>query len=220
MSVNAVTWDEFQESAELLSGVRKTLGAVVAIGPADAPVPGAITTDGVKVNPLPEEYEFLGLLPPEGVDHAREMNFDETEALGHTNPVRRDPGTGSRTVTTNLFEVDRRIINELIDQVDLSDVTPDATTGEVEWEAQDLTEIKFHRLVVIAFDGSFTNPVFDRRFFPKVQLTSLPNETFAKGDARQAQLGFTIYKDDTLGYPVKVAKAGLGFKEIAAALGW
>lgn len=216
----AQTWDEFQEAAEVVSAVRKTLGAVVFVGAEDAPVPGPITTDGIKVNPLPEGYEPLGLITPEGVDLPAEINFDDVEALGHFSPVRRDPSSGSRSISLNLYEVDRRKVNEIVDQVDLSTKVPTAESGEVEWEVQDVPQIIFHRIILISFDGSFDKPVFSRRFFPKVQLTSLPSEQFAKADPRSSQLTFTSYKDDELGYIVKKATAGLGFKEIAARLGW
>ena len=98
----SLSWDEFQAAAETVDGVRKTLGAVLAIGDADAAVPGSITTDGVKVNALPSGYRYLGLLAPEGVNLAAEINFDEVEALGHFSAVRRDPASTGAAAETGV----------------------------------------------------------------------------------------------------------------------
>ena len=218
--MTAHTMEEYTQIAETVAGVRKTLAAILALGPADAPVPGPLTSDGLKVNELPPEYRPVGLLTPEGIAVAKEVKFSDVEALGHFAPVRRDPESGSRTVTFNAYEVHNRGIIQITDGVDLSTVEVDGTTGEVSWTESDMPELIFYRAVLISFDGSTAAPILDGRFWPKVQVTAFPSENFSKSDPRQAEIGLTVYNDDELGYPVKKIVAGKGFLAIAPSLGW
>ena len=87
--MTAHTMEEYTQIAETVAGVRKTLAAILALGPADAPVPGPLTSDGLKINELPPEYLPVGLLTPEGIAAAKEVNFSDVEALGHFAPAVR-----------------------------------------------------------------------------------------------------------------------------------
>jgi len=219
LTMTAMTFEEFQNSAENTKAVRKTLGAVLALAPEDAPVPGPLTSDGIRINALPNLYVPVGLLTPDGINFEREVNTETVEALGHFSPVREDITGGARRLTFNAYEVLNRRVVEVSEAIDLSAVTVDPEEG-VSYEIPDVPNQVFYRALVIGYDGSTTNPWFDGRFFPRVSVTSFPSESWTKTDARTAEVGLTAYLDDELGYIEKRTHAGVGFTSQAANLGW
>lgn len=218
--MTATTWEEFQSAAENTKGVRKILGAVLALAKEDAEVPGALTADGIKINAMPTAYVPVGLLTPDGINFEREVSTEPVEALGHFSPVREDISGGARRLTFTALEVHNRQVVELSEAMDLSAAQVDPTSGEVSYEIPDQPNQVFYRALVIGFDGSVTSPWFDGKFYPRVSVTSFPSETWSKTDPRSAEIGLTAYLDSDLGYIEKKTHAGLGFKAQAANLGW
>jgi len=219
-AMTAMTFEEFQNSSETVRGVRKTLGAVLALAPEDAAVPGPLTTDGIKINALPADYVPVGLLTPEGINFEREVNTETVEALGHFSPVREDITGGARRLSFTALEVLNRRVVEVSEAIDLSTATVDPATGEVSYEIPDQPNQVFYRAIVLGYDGSTVAPWFDGRFFPRVSVTSFPSETWSKTDPRTAEIGLTAYLDDELGYIEKRTHAGAGFAGQAENLGW
>ncbi len=215
-----VSWDELQRSFETTKAVRKVLGAILAIAPEDAPLPGVLTTDGIKINALPVEYKPIGLITPDGLNWERETSTATVDALGHFSPVREDIESGSRKLSFTALEVMNRHLVEISEGIDLSTATLDATSGEVSFELPEMPGQRFYRLLAIAFDGTLDRPVFEGKFWPRCSVTSFPSEGWKKSDARQAEIGLTAYLDDELGSIEKRTFAGLGFKDHAARIGW
>lgn len=214
------TWDQLQRSLETTKAVRKVLGAILVLGPEDAPVPGNLTDDGVLINAMPEEYWPVGILSPDGLNFEREVNSEGVEALGHFSPVREDITGGARRLTFTALEVMNRHVIELSEGIDLSGITPDAETGELSYEVPDRPNQVFYRAFALAFDGSTVRPVLDGKFFPRVSVTSFPSDSWTKTDPRSSEIGLTAYLDDELGFIEKRSLAGLGFLDHAPRLGW
>ena len=92
-------------------------------------------TDGGLVYFSTEHPEFksLGLFSSDGISFEKEAETADTTAHGYMSPVRQDISSISRTITANALEPDRRIIRELTDGTDLSDLTASAD-GEIAYE--------------------------------------------------------------------------------------
>lgn len=220
MSSTPMEWAEFQSEAENTRAVRKTLGAVLALAPENAPVPGALVDPtGKQVMSLPSTYWPVGLLTPEGISHEREVETGAVDALGHFSPVREDIDSAVRRVTFRGYELHRANI------VALSEGGSTASLPEV--EAHSVTVAlpsrplqRFYRCLAISFDGNLDAPWFDAYFYPRVSVTGFPSDTWARGEARSYEIGLTAYEDPALGYDKSTTFAGLGFSANAEALGW
>ena len=218
--MTAVPMEDLVAQSEVVPAVRKTLAGLLFIGNEDAPEITKISTDGVTLDAIPEGYVAVGLLTDDGLSAGKEMSMADVTALNHFSPVRRDPESGTRTVSFTAYEIHRPALIEIMDGVDLSAATVDPTTGSVSWEESEIPQLKFKRALWISFDGNVSEPIYDARFWPKVQVTSFPTEAFTKSDARKAEIELTVYTDDELGFPVRKFIAGKGFVGHAEKLGW
>lgn len=220
MSSTPMEWSDFQSDSENTRAVRKTLGAVLALAPEDAPVPGSLTDPtGKQVMSLPADYWPVGLLTPEGISHDREVETGAVDALGHFSPVREDIDSAIRRVTFRGYELHRANIVALSEGVSPA-ALPDVTNHEVRVALPSRPLQRFYRCIAISFDGNLDAPWFDAYFYPRVSVTSFPSDTWAKGEARSYEIGLTAYEDSTLGYDKATTFAGLGFSQQAESLGW
>ena len=220
MSTTPMEWSEFQNNAENTKAVRKTLGAVLALAPEDAPVPDSlVSADGRQVVALPETYWPVGLLTPEGISHEREVETGAVDALGHFSPVREDIESATRRVTFRGYELHRKNILAISEGLDPASM-PDVTAHQARIELPDRPLQRFYRAIAISFDGNLEEPWFDGVFYPRLSVTSFPSDAWTRGDARSYEIGMTAYKDPVLGYDKAVTYAGVGFSKNAAALGW
>lgn len=216
----SVTWDEFVESNENVNSTVKTKGAVLALAPITASLPGTLTTDGVMINALPVDYVPLGMFTTDGITFDRDVSTEPVEALGHLSPVREDITGDVGGFTVNLLEVLNRAVIEAAEGVDLSSATVDAVTGEVSYDLGDAPGQIFYRAVLLGFDGSLTSPVIRGSIWPRVSVVSFPAESWNQTDAVSYEIGFRSYFDSDLGFKQRRIIAGKGFLTQAAALGW
>ncbi len=211
------TFEELRAQSDNTNNVRKSLGALIFVAPLTvAPIDSLTDADGTIV-PLADGYRSLGLFSRDAISFARETDTEATEAHGYMSPVREDITSISRTITATAYEIDRRIIREISDGVDLSEITP--TGNEIAYEEPEVPVNRRWRLLAISRDVNKRTglDILRANFYPQVELNSMPAEEWGQ-DALSAELSFTNYLDQEAGYARKRFLAGPGLDP--AALGF
>lgn len=204
------TFQELRQQSDNSNNVRKTLGALIFLAPMSVPLLGELTDATGKITPLPEGWQGLGLFSRDGISFPRESDTEATEALGYLSPVREDISSISRQITATAYEVDRRIIRELSDGVDLS-ATAASASGEVSYEEPETPVNRRWRLLAIGRDVNKRTglDILRANFYPQVEISSMPGEEWGT-DALSQELTFTNYLDEEAGYARKRYLAGPG----------
>lgn len=205
----SVTFNEARDASNDVSGVRKTLGAIVLIADEDAPVVETLTDASGNLT-IPAGYHGLGYLDESGITFERNIETESVRALGYISDIRRDITSAERTVTLTALEWDKPSIRELADAVDLSNVEV-GDNGEVSYDIADVPSIKYYRMLVIARDGALDSEILRARLFARVSVTSYPSETWSNTDTVSGELGLTAYHDEEAGFTVREFLGGRGF---------
>lgn len=214
----APTFEELRSTSDNTNMVRKTLGALIFVAPMSAPLVDALTDTTGALKALPQGYKSLGLFTRDGISFPRETDSESTEALGYLAPVREDFSSISRQITATAYEIDRRLIREIADGVDLSKVTPTGT--EVAYAEPEIPVNRRWRLIAIGRDINKRTglDILRANFYPQVELNSMPGEDWGT-DAISQELSFTNYLDTTAGYARKRFLGGPGFDPAAHGYG-
>lgn len=204
------TFQELRQQSDNSNNVRKTLGALIFLAPMSVPLLGELTDAAGKIQPLGEGWQGLGLFSRDGISFPRESDTEATEALGYLSPVREDISSISRQITATAYEVDRRIIRELSDGIDLSETTATAS-GEISYEEPETPVNRRWRLLAIGRDVNKRTglDILRANFYPQVEISSMPGEEWGT-DALSQELTFTNYLDEEAGYARKRYLAGPG----------
>jgi hypothetical protein len=212
------TFEELRSQSDRTNNVRKSLGALIFVAPLTVAVIDSLTDETGGIVALPDGYRSLGLFSRDAISFARETDTEATEAHGYMSPVREDITSISRTITATAYEVDRRIIREISDGVDLSAVTP--TGNEISYEEPEVPVNRRWRLLAISRDINKSTglDILRANFYPQVEVNSMPAEEWGD-DALSAELSFTNYLDQDAGYARKRFLAGPGLDPVALGFG-
>lgn len=213
-----VDFPTLKRDADSPSLVNKVLEAVAFLAPEDAPAIETLTGSDGELAPLSPEYVPVGLVTRDGFTFGGDTNTETVEALGYAQPVREDIVGYTRTVTFTAYETMRKPILALAYGMSLDDVEQ-ATSGEVTFDRPPLPEQKFYRLIVIGRDGSRDRNLFRAKFFPRVSITSIPEEAWGS-DALQFEITLSTYVDDEIGTGEREFIAGSGAAANADRLGF
>jgi hypothetical protein len=190
----------------------KALGGLIYKAATSVAIPTAFTT-GSSADLLqldPALWTPVGLLAQkDGITFGRSLKQDDESSWGYDEPTRSDITQDISTAVFNMQEVNRAT-QELYDFVDLSAVTPDATTGEIGWNKPQLVTPVYHRLIYIGVDGAGTDRRYRIKIMPKGQITAVKDEAWNQTAATSFPVTVTAKVDPALGYSVRTVLAGPG----------
>jgi hypothetical protein len=196
--MTAVPFESLRSQSEDSRNVRKILAAVAFLAPESATVPADITDATGNILALPVGYEPLGLIDESGFEFNNEVETEEVRALGHTSAVRRDITGSTKTISFSALEVDRRIVREAANGMDLSAEAPTAT-GDLVIDIPSTPNQRYFRLLVIGRDSEGDGDNIRAKLYPRVAASSLPSESWGT-DALAAPFEFTAFEDPDLGF--------------------
>jgi hypothetical protein len=192
----------------------KALGGIIYTAAMSVALPATFTS-GASAELLQlsaANWNRLGLLTKgDGVTFARDLNTEEEESWGFNEPTRTDITSDVTSGAFTMQEINRHTL-ELYDFVDLSAVTPDATTGEWAYNKPTLTAPVFRRMIYLAVDGAGTDRRYRIRIMPRAQVVGVDDETWAQGSATGLPVQVRATVDSALGYAVRNVFAGPGQK--------
>lgn len=201
--------------------IRKALDAAIAIAPTTATIPTAFTTtSAATLAALPTGFKGLGYVTKDdGLSFSRDIAAEEVTSYGSVTPTRRDMVSDTTAVSFTCQETNLQTL-QLFFGVDLSSLTPTATTGEVAFSQPLQPSGSFYRLIMIAQDGVGTDTTYIIRIMPRAQLSEVGEQTWSDGGELSYPLTFTATPDNTLGYAVRHVLAGPGWKSRLVAMGF
>lgn len=217
--MTATTFDALREAQTAL--IRKALAGALFLAPMSSTLPVSLTTGASSaLNTLPVGYEDLGLISKENsLSWSRDIETNETTSWGFSDPTRRDIVSDVSGLAFTAQETKLKTL-ELYNNVDLSAVTPDATTGEVQFAQPTRPSTKYYRAFAIGVDGDGTDAIFVARSMPRAMVSERGEQVWSDGNEIAYQMTLTATPDTTAGYSIRHYFGGPGWKALLAAMGF
>lgn len=195
--------------------IRKPQAFAVFMAPYASTLPASLTSGASSLpEALPTGFSDVGFLDKEaGATWSREIENSDVLAVGVTEPVRRDVTSDVSGLTFTALE-SKKLTFELAHNVDLSAVTPDATTGEISYAQATQPATKYYRLIAIGVDGAGADAFYMARLMPRVAVTEVAEQAWNDGQAMTYGITVTAFKDPTAGYAIKHLWGGPGWKAV------
>lgn len=202
--------------------IRKPLAGAVVMAPTSVAVPAAFFEGTAS------DITDLKALGFESVGHVSKANAPkfspETEtadvdAWGLLEAARTDMISRKTTISWTGLET-HRLNLELFHNVDLSAVTPDATTGETAIVDPTDPSITYHRFISIAVDGAGANRIFILKVAPRFVVTQVAEQQYDEKNALEYGITGRAMVDEVAGYAVKTVFGGPGWKALTATAGF
>lgn len=212
---------EAELATNLPTNMFKALGGIIFTADTVTAIPSAFTNLAAgNLVQLSTSWSRLGLLTKsDGVTFSRDLNTDDEESWGYNEPTRTDITSDVTSAAFNLQEVNRRTL-ELYDFVDLSALTPDATTGEWGYNKPLITAPIYKRMIYLAVDGAGTDRRYRWKIMPRAQVVGVNDEVWSQGGVTQFPVTIRATVDTTLGYAVRNVFGGPGQKSRNSAAGF
>lgn len=174
----------------------------------------------VELSTLPADWDDLGYLTDDGAAFARDVSSSEVSSFGSVTPTRTDIVSDTTALTVVAQETKLLTIG-LATGADLSNITPDAQTGEVRIAKPARPKSKHYRVLSVAVDEGEGGEIYVARFLPRAKVSSYAEQSFSKGDD-PITWGVTLTGeiDDDLGYSEEWIFGGAGWNAILTDMGF
>ena len=200
--------------------IRKMTAGAVLFADIETAIPDKLTSGADAEFTVPTGFTSLGAVSKDGSpSFTPETETSEVESWGLLEPSRTDIITRTTNVAWTSQETNKRVLG-LYHNVDLDDVTADATTGETEFADPTSPDVIYHRAMFVGIDGQGENAVYIVKVCPQFTITEVGEQTWNADNAVEYQLTGQAKVDEELGYAVKTVFCGPGWKKIAAAAGF
>lgn len=204
--------------------IRKALDAVVLIAPITSPAVTSITTgaggDLVDFATVHNTYVSLGRhTKDDGLAWSNNVETSDVMSHGATEPTRRDITTDTIDLQVGLQETRRQTL-ELVNRVDLSAVTPTATTGEIDFNKATTPQTTYYRILALGQDGFGTDRIYFARFLPRAMVSSIDSQTWSDSGELRYPVTFTATVDDVLGYSMREMWGGPAWQTALTDMGF
>lgn len=201
--------------------IRKAQDAAIFAAPESAAAVEAITNGAAgDLVALPPAWRSLGHhTESDGINWTRDVNSDDVRSHGSSEPTRRDISSDVTGLVV-LAQETKALSLEMFHNVDLSGVTPDATTKEIAFNRSRTPSTRYWRLLAVASDGQGADTIYFARFCPRASITDFAEQPWTKGDELRYPLTFTAYVDDDLGYAMREMWGGPGIAPLLADMGF
>lgn len=208
-------------AARKQSLIRVAQDAAIFAAPFSASAITSLTTGAAgDLAVLPTGWGSLGHhTEADGIDWTRRVTATDVKSHGSNEPTRRDI-TEDVTDLKVLAQESKRMTMEMFHSVDLSGVTPDATTHEIDFNKAVVSSTTYYRLLAVASDGRDADTVYFARFCPRASITNFGGQPWKKGEEVRWELTFTAYIDDALGYSMREMWGGPGIAALLSDMGF
>lgn len=217
--MTGVNYDTLENRQQAL--IRKMIEGSVFIAPYSATAITSLTDTDKGLKTLPSGYEDIGWLSDNGASLERKVDAPETKAWGSVEPVRTDIISDITSLKIECFETKRATIG-LYSGADLSAVTADPTSGEVDIAKPARPGIAYHRALVVGVDLTDAGELYIARFLPRCRVTNYDNQEFMGSNDKPLTFGVTLtaYIDSVLGYSERFLAGGPGWASLQTTMGF
>jgi len=213
-----------QKQTEL---IRKALDGSAFIASSDAPSLDSLTDSADSLlKPLPAAtteampWGDLGWLSGDGAQFSRDVSTADISSWGSVSPTRSDVTADSSTLTVACQETNIRTIG-LATGMDMSSVTPNATSGELQVKKPSRPSSRFYRVLSLAVDQGDAGEIYIARYMPRAKVTGFGEQSFGGGDDPiMWGVTFTGYEDSDEGFSESWIFGGPGWKALLTQMGF
>lgn len=210
-----------QKKSEL---VRKALGGALFVGStATSALITNLTTgtsaDLVDVTATPYNMVEAGLMTTDGYTMSENTERSEIRSAFRLSVTRTDITQRTETIAATLQETSALTI-AMLNGLDVEDLEPNATTGELSIPRSEVPSRKFYRLLALAVDLTEDGEFYIAKYWPRVELTEVGDTAVNNGDeAYTYAFTFTSTVDSGAGYASRSIFGGPGAKGLATSMG-
>ncbi len=201
--------------------IRKALEGSIFLAPYSAALPTQLTSGAsADLVELPDGYDDIGWVDKsDGATWSRSVDTSDTESWGAVEPTRRDITKQTDGLKFTAQETKRSTI-ELYEGVDLSSVTPDATTGEVKFSRPARPSTRNFRAFGLMVDGVGPNTIYVAKLLPKAMVTDTGDQKWTGEDVAGFEVTMTALYDETAGTSMSFFFGGPGWKALLDDMGF
>ena len=173
----------------------------------------------VDLKPLPANWDDLGLLTSDGMQHSREVSSTETTSFGYVSPTRTDITSDTSTVNVTAQETKLLTIG-LGTGADTEGLVLDPETRELSIAKPTRPKARHYRLLTLAVDENEFGEIYIGRFFPRAKATSYGDQAYNSEGEIVWPVTLTGEVDSDLGYSERWLFGGAGWFGLAEKMGW
>lgn len=201
--------------------IRKAINGSVFTAALSATAITSLTDSADKMlAPLPAGYVDLGWQTDDGFQFSRETDNSDVTSFGSVEPTRSDVTQDQTTLQVACQETRMETIGLYVG-ADMSTVTPNATSGEVQVAKPATPKARHYRVLTIAVDETDDGEIYIGRFLPNAKVTEFDDQNQANGDDPILwSVTFTGFLDSTLGYSEKYFFGGPGWHALLEDMGF
>ncbi|MBM4637816.1 hypothetical protein GS451_07150 [Rhodococcus hoagii] len=201
--------------------IRKQLKGAVFVADDNVAIPTAFTTGAnAELQALPVGFESLGKIAADGAPtYTPDVQTTEVKSWGDLESSREDIIGKNTTITLTPHETRRKTL-ELYTGADLTNATPDATTGELWIKEPTAPATRFYRYLHLGIDGAGDDAIYIWRIAPKFQITSVGEQSAGQESAMAYPITGKAKVDSEEGYAIAWAFGGPGWKPLLEKMGW
>ena len=218
--MTGVAYDSLQQKKTEL--IRKMTDGSVFVAPLTSQPITTLTDPTDKLlAALPAGYEDVGYINDDGAKFSRDVNQSDITSWGATEPTRSDITSDVTTLQIAMQETKKTTIG-LYSGADMSEITADPTSGEVQIEKPAAPTAQFYRVLALGVDLTDAGELYVARFLPRAKVDDFDDQAFQSSDdeALLWSVTFKSFVDSTLGYSEKWMFGGPGWAAITATMGF
>ncbi len=212
----------FETLAELKADlVRKPLKGAVLVAPTTATIPVAFTSGASADLVAFTGFKSVGHIardaPP---TFTPEVQTSTVEAWGVLEEIREDIIRRNLSVGYTPIETNKTVL-EMYHNVDLSAVTPDATTKEVQFSESSSPATRYYRTIFLGIDGDGgADTIYFGRVLPRATVSEVAAQDWNPENALSYPMTLKAKIDSTLGYSSRLFFGGPGWASLVARAGF
>ena len=204
--------------------IRKPLAGLIAVADMDYELALDFKlTSGVNselATDLADDWDQLGWVSKsDGLTFSADTETSDVESWGAVEPTRSDIVKDVTSAQFTCQETNKKVL-EMFYNVDLSNVTPDADSGEVAFNSSTEPTTTYRRMLFLSKDGSGSREIYIAKLMPRASVTAKSDQTMNADDALTYGMTVTAKVDDDLGYAVRHIFGGPGWKRELAKMGF
>lgn len=192
--------------------IRKPLAGIIAVAPMSTTIPVSLTSGtGADLVALTGFKQLGWVSKDDGITFSRDTDTSDVDSWGSLEPTRTDI---TQDITSGQFtcQETRKSVLELYYNVDLTSVTPDATTGETTFNQSSSPRTKYSRFIFLAVDGSGADQIVIAKILPRAMVSGYDDQNWNQDDPLAYPLTVTAKADSDAGYAVRHVFGGPGWK--------
>jgi hypothetical protein len=200
--------------------IRRPNKGFILVAPMSVSIPTAFTSGASADFQALTGFESLGLIAKDAPPSFKpDIKSNDIESWGALEATRTDIITRDLSVTFTAQETKKATL-ALYSGVDLSNLTADGTTNEIQYNDPTSPDTEYNRYIFGMVDGSGANQITILRIIPRGTITEVAEQSWSQEQALAYNMTVKAKIDSDLGYSLKNVICGPGLAPILADMGF